>query len=319
MPPINTNIHIDVFLTDHAAGYTNEDYVALQVLPIITSVKETGKIAAYGTEHYRLDFDARAMGGAPARIDWATGTPISFSAKEWTIEDPVDDRQAAIYDDPFDAYRDGTDTVMEKLLLKREDLVATLMSTSGNFGGTTAGTAWGTPGTGTPVTDIRKAMRAIVARSGRSRRNMYVVMSDFLWDRMIQTTEFKTLYLNTVPGAAAPGNVTPQTAATAIGLGGIIVGPAVKLTSKEGVADVMADVWSSTTVAVFVKSARPTLKNPGYGGIISPNVPGFPSTATVAIDRYREERIKSWVIRGTALYDQIAVNKAMGQLITGIS
>lgn len=315
--PAPSGVHIDTFLTNVAAGYKNEQHIADIAVPIIPVAKETGKIAAYGKDHYRLDFNPRAMGSEASRIEWATGTPITFSADEWTVEHAVDDRMRALYDQPFDADVDGTMAVMEKILLKREDLVATLMSTSGNFGATTAATVtWATSATAYPVKNIRTAMRAIIARSGVSRRNIFACMSDALWDAMIQTTEFKTLYINTLPGAAAPGNITPAQVAAAIGLGGIFVGTDVKLSTQEGIADTFADVWSSTTCAVFARTPNPSVSNPSFAAIISPVVPGF-SGATVVVDRYREEAIRSDIIRGTALFDLVVVNANMGQLITG--
>lgn len=315
--PKPSNVHIDTFLTGIAAGYKNDAHIAADAVPIIPVARETGKIAAYGTDHYRIDFGPRAMAGKAARVDWATGTPLTFTAAEWTVEKPIDDRERGLYDDPFDADADATMAVMEKVLLKREDLVATLMATSGNFGSTTAATVtWGTPATAYPVKNIRDAMRAIVARSGVSRKNIYAIMSDALWDKLILTTEFKNLYLNTIPGAAAPGNITVAQAAAAIGVAGIYVGTDVKLLTQEGIADTFADVWSANTCAVFARTPNPSIINPSFAAIISPTVPGFKG-ATVVVDRYREEESRSDIIRGTALFDQVVVNKNMGQLITG--
>lgn len=319
MPP-TANVHIDSLLTGVASGYKNEDYIADQVLPIVPVAKETGKIANYGTEHYRLDFNARAMGADTPRGDWSASTPLSFAADDWEFEIPVDDRQRSLYDDPFDAERDATLTVVEKIMLKREDVVASLLTTAGNFGGTTTGSAWGTPATGVPVTNIRAAMRAIVARTGVSRRRLVGICSDGIWDKLIQNNEVKNLYLNTVPGAAGPGEleIKPEQLARAIGLQAIYVGPGVKLTSKEGAADAFTDIWGTSTFAVIAKSPRPSLMAPGYGILISPTVPGFKG-ATIAVDKYREEKKRSDIVRAAALFDTVAVTKNLGQLITGIS
>lgn len=314
--PLPTALHVDTFLTNAASGYKNSAYIATDVLPIIPIVKETGQIAAYGTDHYRIDpITPRAFSGRAARVDWSTATPITFSAKEWTIEHPVDDRLIDYADDPFQPLVDGAFVVQEKLSLKLEDLVATLMGTSGNFGSTAAAAvAWTTSATATPVKDIRTAVAAIVAKSGMSPANIYAAMDFALWNKMVQTTEFKNLYLNTIPGAAAPGNITPAQAAAAIGIAGIYVGYAVKLTSNEGATDAFSSVWSATVVAVFARSPRVSLQSPSWGAILAVNKFGG---AAVAFDRYREEQIKSTIVRGTTMYDQIAVNKNYGYAITG--
>lgn len=315
--PQSANIRIDSFLTGIAAGYKNDDYVADQVLPLIPVAEEAGKIGVYGVDHYRIDMNARAMGADTPRGDWSASTPLTFSANEWSFEIPVDDRQRKFYQDPFDAERDATIACMEKILLKREDLVATLMSTDANFGAATAaGTTWATSASATPVSNIRAAILAIVQRTGINPKRMSVVMSYALWNKLVQTTEFKALYLNTVPGAAAPAKITPELAASAIGLSEIIVGSAVKLTSKEGATDAFSDIWSATKVAVFAKAPRPTLMTPGFGALLSPTVALFKG-ATVAVDKYREEKKRSDVVRAGALFDLITVVKNVGQIITG--
>lgn len=317
MPAI-TNVHIDTFLTGIASGFKNDSYIADKVLPIVTAAKESGKIAGYGTDHFRVsDINARAIGGDAPRGDWTAITPISFSADDWEFEKAVDDRERALYDDPFDAERDATLYVTEKILLKREDVVATLLTTGGNFGGTAAAAvAWGTSATATPVKDIRTAMESVRSRTGVSGSQMIGVVGAALFNKMIQTSEFKTLFLNTVQGAAAPANLSPQIVANAIGLSAIYVGNAVKLTSKEGATDVFTDVWGTTTFAVIAKSSMPSLQNPGYGILISPTVPGYKG-AVIAIDKYREEKKHSDIIRAQALFDCVAVTKALGQQITG--
>jgi hypothetical protein len=314
--PLPTALHVDTFLTNAAAGYHNSNFIARDVLPTIPIMKETGQIAAYGTDHYRIDnITPRAFSGRAARVDWSTGTPVTFSAKEWTLEHPVDDRLIDYADDPFQPLVDGTWVVNDKLSLKLEDLVATLMATTGNFGANAAAAvAWGTSATATPVKDIRTGLAAIVAKSGMSPVNIYAVMDYSLWNKMVQTTEFKTLYLSTIPGAAAPGNITPEQAAAAIGLAGIYVGYAVKLTSNEGATDAFSSVWSSTVVALFARNPRVSLQSPSWGALLG--VTKFGATS-VAFDRYREEQIKSTIVRGTTMYDQIAINKNYGYAITG--
>lgn len=315
--PSPANTHIDTLLTEIASGYKNSDYIADLVLPIVPSAKESGKIAGYGNDHFRLDFQARAIGGDSARGDWTATTPISFSADDWEFEKAVDDRERALYDSPFDAERDATLTVTEKILLKREDVVATVLTTSGNFGSTAAATvAWGSSATATPVKDIRTAMEAIRSRTGVSYARMSAIMGAALYNKLIQTAEFKNLFLNTIPGAAAPGNIAPSAVAAMIGLANVFVGSAVKLTTKEGATDAFTDVWGTSVCEVIAQSPRPSLQSPGYGVIISPTVPGFKG-ATIAVDRYREEKKRSDIIRAAALFDCVAVTKALGQQITG--
>jgi hypothetical protein len=189
------------------------------------------------------------------------------------------------------------------------------MGTSGNYGSTAAAAvAWGTSATATPIKDIRTGIAALVAKSGMSPANIYAVMDYSLWNKLIQTTDFQKLFVNTTGGAAAPGSQSPAQAAAAIGIAGIKVGYAVKLTSLEGATDAFGSIWSSTVVGLYARAERISLQSPSWGAILAVNKFGG---ATAAFDRYREEQITSTIIRGRTMYDQIAVNKNYGYAITG--
>lgn len=319
MPTATTNVHIDTLLTTAVAGYKNLDYQARNVLPILPAAKESGKIGKYGTEHYRLDFNERSMGAKASRIDWQATTPVTFSASEWTVEKPVDDREKALYDDPFNAMVDASLVCAEKIWLKMEDLVATLMNTTGNFGSNAAGSAWGTPGTGLPVTNIKTAVNNIVNRTGIGPRNLYGCCSFKVFTDMCANNEVKNLFLNTVPNRAGLAVLTTADIASAVGLADIYVFTAVKNTAVEGAADSFSNVYGTTTFAVFAKyPGPPNMMAPSFASIISPSVPGLPG-ANIAVDQYRDESVRSDVVRASALFDQIVVNSAMGHLITGLT
>ena len=333
MPMVQSNLHIDVFLSGIAGAYKNSNFIADQVLPVVPSPKESGKIAQYGLEHYRIDFNARGMGGDAARGDWQASTPVSFQAQDWEFEIPVDDRQIPYYDDPFDAMTDATNAAMQKIFLKREDIVAAVLTSTGNFSGMTSAVA-SLPGHGaafkwlasnaaspTPVADIRFAMESIRAKTGVGYDNMIGYCSSAVWNALIQTNDIRALYINTQAGLAAPAALLPSVIARAIGLADIFVGPAVKLSTKEGdTANTMIDVWAGGITGgafgVVCKSAKPSFMAPGFGAIISPTVPGLPG-AFVSVDRYREERKRSTVVRAAALFDCIVVTNNLGYLLTG--
>lgn len=318
MPTTIGNLHIDTLLSTIAGAYKNASYVADRVLPIIPVAKESGLIAQYGNEHMRTaDIEPRAFGSRSYRGDWQAASTLSYSAVEWSVEKPVDDRERALYDDPFDALRDATIFCQEKVLAKREALVGTLLSTGGNFGATsvTASNKWNTS-SGTAATDIRTQMMNIVKITGADPSSMIGVCSLAVWNALVNNAEFRTLYINTQPGAGAPGMIDKQTAASALGLKDIVVSSAVYNSAREGGTDSFTWCFGATTFAVIAQSATPTLMNPGYGAILSPIVPGLPGAAGVVVDTYREEQSRSTVVRASALFKEVYVTKNLGGYIT---
>ena len=317
MPMATTNIHIDSLLTQAAAGYHNTAYQARNILSIFPTTKESGKVAKYGMEHYRLDFGPRSMGANAHRVDWQAATPVSFSAQEWTVEKSVDDREKALYDDPFNALVDASQVCADKIWLKMEKIVATLLSTAGNYGATTTGGEWSVAGT--PVTNINTAINAIVNRTGVPPSSLYGVCSYKVFRDMARNSEVKNLFLNTVPNAGAIGNLTTTDVAKACGLQDIFCITAVENTAAEGATDSMSNVFGTTKFGVFAKfNGPPSLMAPSFALMMSPQVPGLPG-ANIAVDQYRDETRRSDIVRATALFDAIVVNKNLGQIIDTIS
>lgn len=318
--PLPSQIHIDKLLTGVIIGASNESYVAGDVLPVLNPPNLSGKVAKLNRDHYRVTFVARASGQPAYRVDWSA-TTVTYNAEEFSAEFPVDDQEKANYDDPFDAMREGAFLVNELVWGKVEDLVASLLTTSGNFPASNLDTTdreWDddVSATSTPVADVRRGIKTIVDAHGTAPNSLHGVCGYNVFNNLVQHADVKEAWLNTTPGASASDNMDAAKVATALGLQTLQVGTAVKDTNKEGATTVTAPIWGTANFLVYYRTPRiaPIRANLGY--IIAPRVQGFPGGATVAVDRYREEKIKSDVVRATALIDEIIANNTFGFLFT---
>lgn len=317
MPNSYANMRVDTLLTKVLAGHANQDFIAKSVLPAIFVPEETGIIGGLGMEHYRLDFPPRAMGGPTPKVDWQPSATITFAAKEWSLAFPIDDREVQRPQGPFDARLRAAWTIKQKLLLKLEKLVATMVMTSSNHGTTISGSAWS--GAGDPIANIGAAISGIISKTGVSQSRLYGACSWSVWDWLRRNANVKNCYLNTVPGAALPDNIKPTQLAGALGLADLYVGSSVENTAKEGASDSMAFVWGTSTFAIFAKAQNPQVEEPGFGAIIVPEIPGLPGIDFAAEELYRDEDRRSDIQRVGSLYDMVGVTKNVGAIITGIS
>lgn len=314
--PLPQNVHIDKLLTGVIIGAKNESYVAGAVLPVLNPPTLTGKVASIGRDHYRVTFMPR-RGGQPAyRADWSASN-VPYNAEEYSVEHAIDDQDKAQFDDPFDALRDGAFLVNELVWGKIEDLVATLLTTAANFPASNLDSTDRTwDASGTPVADVLRGIKTIVTKHGVSPQNIHGVCGYNVFQFLMLHAAVKESYINTMAGQAAAGQMNEAKVAAALGLASLQVGTAVKDTNKEGGTEVTAEIWGTNKFLVYYRTpiASPLRANLGY--IVAPRIPGFPGGATVAIDRYREEKIKSDVVRATALIDEIIANNTFGFLFS---
>lgn len=318
MLPTGT-VHIDTLLSGILIGRRNSSYIADDVLPPIFTGKLTGKVAKMGDDHYRVDFAARALGTPGNIVGWSVSS-TSYSLDEYRLEHPIDDSELPQYDDPFDAKRDAQFVLGEKLQLKKEIDIASLVMTSGNYASghtDTSNRSWNVPATGLPVDDVQVGIGVIQDKTGVSEDRIYGACSAAVFRMLRKNNQIKTVFLNTNPGAAAVGALSKAQVATCLGLAGLFVGSAVQITSKEGATVTRASVWGGDDFSIFYKSENPGIMTPNFGYGVYPRIPNLPG-AQVVSDTYRREDLTSDMVRSRLLLDSIVADNEMGYLFTSV-
>jgi len=315
--PLPSDVHIDTLLTGVMAGSQNDGFIAREVLPSIPAGKETGYIGKMGEDHYRVDFAARAPGSKSRRIDYDV-SKVAYAADEWCLEFPIDRRTRNNYDDPYDADRDATMVLRQKIDLKVETLVASLLTTAANYPTaqkTTTTVSWDT--TGNPISNVGDAVEAIQDATGSALVNVHGACSHKVFKVLQQNAIIQTAYLNTVPGAIGRGSLKAAAIADVLGLASLQVGSAIQITSAEGATVVKAAVWGTDMFVVYAKTPSGGILVPNLGYIIVPQIQGFPGLDTV-VDRYMDESAKSEIIRATMIADELLTDTNYGYLFDDV-
>ena len=233
-------------------------------------------------------------------------------------EEPVDDDERAIYaytiDSELLAAKRARDVVMrnyEKRVSAAVMNTTTWATTNTNTKG--ASVAWTTHATAAPVDDIMYAIKAVYTNFGI--RPNAVVLSWFDWLDLVQCSQIidRIKY----SGRDDPKQITTDMIAQLFQVKQIIVGDAVYNAANSGQSASLSPVWPKGYAQVCKVAETDDLREPCIGRTF--NFTGNGSVIGGVVTEYREEKIKSDVIRVEHYVGEKVINSQCGFLITGIS
>jgi hypothetical protein len=192
--------------------------------------------------------------------------------------------------------------------------VASTIFNNSTFTATNSGVAYTTANLATMnvALDVELAIDRLLGL-GESRDNLRVVMSNQVWLRI----KASTLFQNRLRGAGISNdtflNSSEQAAADVFGVREVIIGRASYDTAPEGVAYSGAQVWSNA----FIWVGSVSESGGGYfGGGAGFTLAWSEYGPVTGVFTYRDEAIKSNILRASHAVTERIVNANAGQLIT---
>ena len=254
-----SGLQVSSALSAFASGYTNGNFIADQVCPVILhdGIK--------GTFHYgsRLDSasnyeDVTSDTSEPSAIDYSDGTTafvaIARSLMGWVPYSKIDNA-----DDPLKPKEQHVAKIMLKLALAEEVRVAGILNATGSYAtaNTSAAAAlWSDEASGNPVRDIQLMIRSIApGMDGNSKTIMVLSLA------VAQALSRHPSILSLRAGGGNTAGVVKMSEVASMfdGLDEIFVSDAEYLTSNRGQATTTySKVWSATqAVMVRVPKVEP--------------------------------------------------------------
>lgn len=231
----------------------------------------------------------RASRAAYARADWewTTGT---FACAEYGWEEPIDDREAALYSRFFDIEAASTEIATGVLLRDHEVRVQTVLAASANS--QAAAVAWSTPATATPKADVKTTSELM--RSNFGIKPNAIAMGKAVWENLLVTQELRDYMQYTSPHLLLGQDAQRETVARYFGVDQVLVGDTQQDTAKRGKAATLADIWPNNEAYMLKVADGPNLRQPSVGRTFlwtadTPN--------EVTVETYREEKIRSTIVR----------------------
>lgn len=283
--PQATQIHIDQALTNFSQAYTNDEFVADQVMPMVNVKKRSDKWFVYGKEHFRYRDNRRAPGGLANEFNW-TLSQSSFYAETRAERHLIldDDRMEA--DDPLNLEIDTNEWIMEHMTGNLEVDVANFMTNTANLTTNTAlaGTSqWSDYVNSTPLVNLKTAKAAV--RVGAVKRANTFVSPYEVSLVLADHPDTKDLIKYTDPKGLLESGLPP------VVRGLRVVEPgAVQDTAVEGRAATFAASWGKNAIVMYLNPS-PGLRKLGLAyRFTAPD----PTSGTVgfATRQYRSEEKK---------------------------
>lgn len=292
-------------------------YIGQKVFPVVSVASQAGKFGKIPLEQLLQQRDTkRAPGSGYARGTFQF-TDASFATEEHGAEEPVDDREAKMYREYFDAEMIATARAYGFVLRNAEQRIADAVFNTTTWTGSAlttdvSGTPWATIASAVPLTNVEAAVQKVYDGSG-------------LWPNalVINRKVFRNLR-NTAQvidriASSGAGNrnlasdVTVEMLAQAFDLDYVIVAGSSKNTATEGQTAAAGQIWSSTYAMVCKIATTNDMREPCIGRTFHWSEDG--SEIGGAIETYRDETVRGNVVRVRHDVDEIVLYAQAGHLL----
>lgn len=295
-------------------------YIATSVLPVVDVASQSGVFGKIPVEQLLQQRTTdRAPGAGYARGEF-TFTTATYACMEHGAEDVVDDRQAKMYAEYFDAEQIATLRSFSAVLRNAEKRVADAVFNATTWAGSALTTAisneWDDATNAVPITDVEAAVRKVYDNSG-------------LWANclVINRKVFRNLRLcnqviDRIEGAGAGSSpkardITVDMLKAVFDLDYIIVGGASRNSANPGQTATPTQIWSDEYAMVCRVSTSADMSDPCIGRTFHWSQDGSSLGGTV--ETYREEARRGEVVRVRHDVDEMILYTEAGHLLSNVT
>ena len=298
---------------EYSLGAASQGFIAQMVLPPFFTPLKSAKYPVIPAEALLEDVDtARAPRAAYARGDWQFDF-LDYNCSENGYEEPIDDSEAQMFRDYFDAETMATYRAMGIVLRRLEKRVASKIFSPAKFGGGHAvAAAWNSYADADPRTDVVHGIEHIRLSTGLKPNALILDESVLRHVSMCDSVIERVKYSD--PNAIRGDLTIPQLEAY-FGCRVLAAG-AVGNKAAKGKAKAVSPIWSPTMAMLgVVSSGSQDLREPSLGRIFSWEAAG---QEMLVVETYREEQTRSDIVRARQDTDECLQFTEAGYLMTGV-
>lgn len=307
-------------LTEFDLAMDRNGFIWNQVLPVFNVSKSSGSFGVIPIEQLLQNRETRRASGAGySRGNWKFET-ASFATEEHGAEEPVDDREAELYSDYFDAEvisaQRAADVVLRNAEKRVSDMVFNATTWSGGSLTTAVSIEWSTVASATPITDVNAAVKKVWDNSGLWPNAL--IINRRVFRNLRNCSQIKDAIASSGAGdRTLQRDVTVQQLAQAFDLDYVIVSGSARNSANEGQAMSIAPVWSDEYAMVCRIATTNDIKEPCLGRVFHWGQDGSGVMGTM--ESYRDETVRSNIIRCRHDVDELILYTAMGHLLSNIT
>ena len=308
-----SSVHLDQPLTNLTIAYVQDqsNFIADKVFPTVGVQKQSDKYYIYDRDNMNRTGDVKAL--APRtevnRIGMSLSTD-SYYADVYGLGMDFDQQTLANEDAALDIRSAGATTLVNRLLIHREEQFASTFFANGVWGsGSTPSNLWSDYTNGTPIQDVTVARRTMQLKSGGYKPNTMVVGKE-VRDILINHPDI----LARLNGGATVSNtalITNAKLAEIFEVENFYVMEAVKNNSVEGVAESNAFIGGKHALLVH-SAGNAGLMTPMAGATFAWNTLDGVNNLGITVESYSDDALKRMQVA-----EHIQVKMAYDMKVTG--
>lgn len=292
---------VDPVLTELARGYSNANFIASTVFPIVPVVKESGKIPQFNKESFKIHNTERAIRARSNRISPDVHSSIDYVLTEHDLEYPIDYRE--LEEDIMPLKIHATNVVADGIALRHEKMCADLLQNTASYPSgskiTLAGADQFSDPTSDPIVTFDYAKNAVRQKIAKSPNVLVLGAATFnaLKNHPSITDKIKF---------TQHAIVTPELLRNLLGFDKLVIGQAV----FENTPGTLSDIWEDFAGLYYVPQVSKEHRSyyePSFGYTLR-------KSKNPIIDTY-EEAGKVMLIRNTDIFIPKIVGSDAGYLI----
>jgi len=293
-------------------------FISNQVFPVVDVASQSGTFGKIPVEELLEQRDTkRAPGSGYARGEY-TFTTSTYACEEHGAEEVVDDREAKMYAEYFDAEQIAAMRAYSAVLRNAEQRIADAVFNATTFSSFTTGVTneWDDTANATPLVDVEAAVQAVYDQSGLWANAL--VINRKVFRNLRNCDEIKDRIASSGAGDSnAAGKVTRQQLAELFDLDQVIVAGGTKNAAKEGQSADPTQIWSGEYAMVCKVANSGDFREPCLGRTFHWSEDG--SSVGGTVENYRDETVRGSVVRVRHDVDEIVLYAEAGHLLSNIT
>lgn len=263
--PTQSQVHVDAILTNLSIAYMQDQsrFISRQVFPMISVDKQSDLYYIYNkNDWFRDEAEPRADSTESAGSGYNLSTD-NYNARVYAVHKDVGNQVAQNTDRPLDPYRDATNFVTMKMLLRQENQwVSDYFAPSVWDTDFTPANTWDDKAASDPIDDVELGKEIILSTTGHMPNTL--VLGYQVYRQLKQHPDIidRIKYTEGVTGRT----ISPQLLAQMFDVDRVLVAMAIRATNAEGAAATYAFAYGKHALLCYV-NPTPSLMAPsaGYG------------------------------------------------------
>lgn len=297
-------------------------YIGHRVLPVLDVQMQAGKFGKIPLEQLLQARDTTRAPGAGYSRSKYTFSEASYATEEHGAEEPVDDREAKLYANYFDAEVIATQRALGVVLRNAEKRIADLIFNTTTWTGAEHTTAvsneWDKnhKTDAVPVDDVNAAKAKVWDLTGIWPNALVISRKVF------QNLRILDQIVDSIASAGAgfatrARDVTAEQLAAVFDLDMVLVAGGARNTAIEGQTRSLAEIWSGEYAMVCRVATSQDMQEPCIGRVFHWAEDGSQIGGTV--ESYRDETVRGDILRVRHDVDELVLYHELGHLLSNIT